>query len=106
MCTTLSKTRDIDDPTPGGCENWSSCEEWCLSKVDHIKTFKYLLRTYTLLFAEHLGLFFFYFYNRTMGNFFILDKTHSFSKAFHSVESKERLNLLQSQMFVANFRFV
>jgi len=33
MCTTLSNTRDIDDPTPGGCENWSSCEEWCLSKL-------------------------------------------------------------------------
>ena len=58
MCTTLSNTRDIDDPTPGGCENWSSCEEWCLSKVDYIKPFKYQLRTYTLLFAEHLGLIF------------------------------------------------
>jgi len=35
MCTTLSNTRNIDDPTPGpgGCENWSSCEEWCLSTL-------------------------------------------------------------------------
>ena len=80
MCTTLSNTRDIDDPTPGGCENWSSCEEWCLSKVDHIKPFKYLL--YYLL--NIWDYFFFYFYNETMGKFFIIDKAHSFSKAFHS----------------------
>ena len=82
MCTTLSNTRDIDDPTPGGCENWSSCEEWCLSKVDHIKTFKYLLRTYTLLFAEHLGLFFFYFYNETMEKKFHLRQSTFFFKRF------------------------
>ena len=69
MCTTLSNTRDIDDPTPGGCENWSSCEEWCLSKVDHIKKIKYLLRTYTLLFAEHLGLFFSTFIMKLWENF-------------------------------------
>ena len=103
MCTTLSNTRDIDDPTPGGCENWSSCEEWCLSKVDHIKTFKYLLRTYTLLFAEHLGLFFFYFFNETMGKFFILDKAHSFSKACHSVESKERTKLIAKPNVCSKF---
>jgi len=31
-CTTLSMIRDIDDPSPGGCEDWTSCHEWCLSK--------------------------------------------------------------------------
>lgn len=30
MCTTLSNVRDIDSVE--GCHNWSSCEEWCLSK--------------------------------------------------------------------------
>ena len=82
MCTTLSNTRDIDDPTPGGCENWSSCEEWCLSKVDHIKPFKYQLRTYTLLFAEHLGLIFFYLYNEPMGKFFHIRQSRFFFKSF------------------------
>ena len=31
MCTTLSEARNIDSPKY--CDNWSSCEEWCLSKV-------------------------------------------------------------------------
>jgi len=31
-CTTITMDRDIDDPKPGGCENWTSCHEWCLSK--------------------------------------------------------------------------
>lgn len=31
MCTTLSNERDIDSIEH--CHNWSSCEEWCLSKV-------------------------------------------------------------------------
>ena len=31
MCTTLTNVRNID--TIEGCHNWSSCEEWCLSKV-------------------------------------------------------------------------
>ena len=85
MCTTLSKTRDIDDPTPGGCENWSSCEEWCLSKVDHIKTSNTCLGP-TLYYLLNIWDYFFYFYNETMETFFILDKSHSFSKVFHSVE--------------------
>ena len=31
MCTTLSLERNIDSIE--FCHNWSSCEEWCLSKV-------------------------------------------------------------------------
>ena len=31
MCTTLSMERNIDSIE--FCHNWSSCEEWCLSKV-------------------------------------------------------------------------
>ena len=36
-CTTITMDRDIDDPKPGGCENWTSCHEWCLSKVSFHK---------------------------------------------------------------------
>lgn len=36
-CTTLIMDKDIDDPKPGGCENWTSCHEWCLSKVSFHK---------------------------------------------------------------------
>ena len=32
MCTTLSMERNIDSIE--FCHNWSSCEEWCLSKVN------------------------------------------------------------------------
>ena len=32
MCTALSMERNID--TIEDCYNWSSCEEWCLSKVN------------------------------------------------------------------------
>ena len=31
MCTTLANERDIVGIEP--CDKWSSCEEWCLSKV-------------------------------------------------------------------------
>ena len=31
MCTTLSKEGNLTGIET--CENWSSCEEWCLSKV-------------------------------------------------------------------------
>ena len=36
MCTTLFEERDIASTPPEflQCDNWSSCEEWCLSKVD------------------------------------------------------------------------
>ena len=49
MCTTLEKqgnlTNDPDHPDPDErdkCKGWTSCEEWCLSKVSEKN-----LRTYS-----------------------------------------------------------
>ena len=59
-CTTLSMARDIDDPTPGGCENWTSCHEWCLSKVSFHKCWWaqnpfHFVRSWQYLWDEGLG---------------------------------------------------
>ena len=40
MCTTLSLERNIDSIE--FCHNWSSCEEWCLSKVCSKKPYTHL----------------------------------------------------------------
>ena len=46
MCTTLIEERNIDSTPPEflQCDNWSSCEEWCLSKVDQNSQKNKLLR--------------------------------------------------------------
>ena len=41
MCSTLSMEKDLVDTDPDKnevCEFWSSCAEWCLSKVSFKKT--------------------------------------------------------------------